>query len=212
MNPQIQKLKELIDNLSITAKATVLIASVLIILFAWYYLLWSGFSIENNAINPKIKSAEQEIKAFQDQLSILESKFKEKQNAITAMEAEAAKAATGKPIIKEIKPRAITPNEMREILSHILTNKFKLSLLEFKTLPVNIMPNSQQTEIKTYEYGISIKFKGDFLSTVKYLEAIESLKWKLFWDKLEYKVTKYPMAEITLQIHTISNQEGWINV
>ena len=45
-----------------------------------------------------------------------------------------------------------------------------------------------------------------------YLQAIEKLEWKIFWDKLEYKVIQYPKAEITLIIHTLSDQRDLINV
>lgn len=58
--------------------------------------------------------------------------------------------------------------------------------------------------ILLYEQGVKLTFSGDYLSVYDYLRALETLKWMIFWDELHYKVTQYPMAEISLLLHTVS--------
>jgi hypothetical protein len=39
-----------------------------------------------------------------------------------------------------------------------------------------------------------------------YLKAIEKLPLEIFWDKIEYQVTNYPMAEILIHIHLVEDK------
>jgi MSHA biogenesis protein MshJ len=105
----------------------------------------------------------------------------------------------------------ISPQKINEVLEDLLTTRYRLILLELKNLPPKAVALSQNN-LRIFEHGIIIKFQGDYFSTMSYLQAIEKLGWRIFWDKLEYKVIQYPKAEITLQIHTISDQGVWIDV
>ena len=63
-----------------------------------------------------------------------------------------------------------------------------------------------------FRHGVEIRLRGGYLSTLRYLEALEALPWRFFWDSLEYEVTEYPIAEITFILHTLSSEESWIGV
>jgi MSHA biogenesis protein MshJ len=47
---------------------------------------------------------------------------------------------------------------------------------------------------------------------VNYLETIEALPWRLFWDRIEVETLEYPQASIRLRAYTLSFAEGWIGV
>lgn len=47
---------------------------------------------------------------------------------------------------------------------------------------------------------ITLKFEGGYFSFLHYLKQIEKLGWQLFFNSVDYEVTVYPMAAITLQI------------
>ena len=59
---------------------------------------------------------------------------------------------------------------------------------------------------------LQIEFKGSYLSTLEYLQALNKLPWKFYWDSLELKVDKYPVSTIVITVHTLSFHEGWIGV
>ncbi|GEM_PF-486518 len=63
-----------------------------------------------------------------------------------------------------------------------------------------------------YLHGLRLEIEGDFASTLEYLESIEDSPWHLLWDRFEYRVGDYPNARITIELHTISEQEEWIGV
>jgi len=49
-----------------------------------------------------------------------------------------------------------------------------------------------------YQHGLNLVFEGGYLNALHYLQTLESLPWGLFWDSVEFKVEKYPMARFTI--------------
>jgi MSHA biogenesis protein MshJ len=72
------------------------------------------------------------------------------------------------------------------------------------------MSRTHQPEI--FKHGLRIVFEGDYFETLKYLRALEAMPWRLYWDNVEYQVTKYPRASVAITVHTLSLHEGWIGV
>jgi len=65
---------------------------------------------------------------------------------------------------------------------------------------------------EVYKHGVVIQFSGTYRSTVHYLQSLESLPWKFYWDGLAYEVRDYPKALITINVFTLSLEKGWIGV
>jgi len=69
-----------------------------------------------------------------------------------------------------------------------------------------------QTPPDIFRHGIEIEFYGDFKSTVSYLEAVEALPWRFYWEEVSYTVEEYPRALVKVIIYTLSLDRGWIDV
>ncbi|MFK7896073.1 MAG: hypothetical protein AB8G23_09575 [Myxococcota bacterium] len=65
---------------------------------------------------------------------------------------------------------------------------------------------------KLFRHGVRIEVRGDFRSTVDYLQRVEQSRFHLMWDNLDYRVESYPTATVTIDFHTISHSEEWIGV
>ena len=63
-----------------------------------------------------------------------------------------------------------------------------------------------------HRHGFAIEFSGSYLATLNYLEALESLPWRFFWDSVSYEVLDYPKSIVRLKLHTLSLSEDWIGV
>ena len=59
---------------------------------------------------------------------------------------------------------------------------------------------------------ISLKLKGDYVNVFDYLKKIESLKWSVFWEDVNYIVESYPQAVVSIKLYTLSIIEGASNV
>lgn len=79
---------------------------------------------------------------------------------------------------------------------------------------VVIAPNEPANDglDNAYKHGLQIKLEGDYMATLQYMQALEELQWKFFWDKLEYEVLEYPRARIVITLYTLSLEKDWIGV
>lgn len=134
--------------------------------------------------------------------------------------------------ITELAGDLITPREMTQILTTVLGQYSGLELVRFENKPATPLRTGVQTtsagqaggepgeggiaanEIdgQVYEHGLTLEFRGDFFTTLKYLRFLEEVSGSFFWDSVTFRQTAWPNADVTLEIHTLSTDEGFIGV
>ena len=65
---------------------------------------------------------------------------------------------------------------------------------------------------RVYKHPLRLEFEGDYFEVQAYLAELESSDWDFGWRRLDYVVTDHPVAEVTLEIETLSQQKSWIGV
>lgn len=112
----------------------------------------------------------------------------------------------------------IPPAEMTRVLKQILLRQAGLRLVRLESLPVEpLFETPEGIEVDSegddlFKHGVVIEVLGDYASTVLYLQAVESLPRRFFWESLDYEVTEYPTARVTLTLRSLSTQEGVVGV
>lgn len=105
----------------------------------------------------------------------------------------------------------VPPDKMAGILKTLFKHEPGLKLIKFNNQPAKLFYRpTRGGEATLYKHGMIIQFQGDFSGTLRYLERLEQLKGQLFWDDLDYRVIRYPNALVTLKVHTLSADEGWV--
>lgn len=198
MNPVIIKYRQMFDKLPQAAKIVILAVIMLLILAVWYFGFWQDLQASSADTSAKIKTLKENIPKLEQQLKQAAEEAQKKLNVIGTENGT-------------ISTKILSSSQTVTVIHDLLKNTGGLKLIQLENLPTREVA-LPQSAAKVFEHIIAIKFQGDYFSTMSYLQAIENLKWKLFWDVIEYKVINYPIAEVTLYIHTISNVEDWINV
>lgn len=73
------------------------------------------------------------------------------------------------------------------------------------TAPPTVQPTTQPAIQPTVTMQtITMAFLGNYFSTVHYLQLLENSHWLLNIDRLDYNVTNYPTATITIDLHAIT--------
>lgn len=123
----------------------------------------------------------------------------------------------------------IKADQLPLALQDVLQKTTQLTLLEVVTLPVREQQlsqagtdgasNSKSLNEKAdanaagvYEHTVALHVSGSYFQVLQFLTALEQLPWKFYWQSLDYKVTKYPNAEIILRVYTLSAEEGLLGV
>lgn len=105
----------------------------------------------------------------------------------------------------------IPPAKMPNILRNLLQKHRSLELIEFVTIdPVPLGTTSDALPV--YRHGIRIRVKGTFTEMTAWLKEIEQLPWVLNWDHLVYSMERWPTGNLTLELHTLSREEAWLDI
>jgi MSHA biogenesis protein MshJ len=118
----------------------------------------------------------------------------------------------------------VPPTKITELLHSLLLQTHGLKLIALNNEPVETISLSSENDDKNkkdadassntllYKHSTTMTLSGTYQQLYQYLRTIEQSKWRLYWDKLDYHVTQYPNAEITIRVHTISTDKYWIGL
>ena len=63
-----------------------------------------------------------------------------------------------------------------------------------------------------YRHSVRVQLEADYFDVMSFLKALEDLKWRFYWEGMDYRVTQYPWATVDIELYTLSTQEGMIGV
>lgn len=220
MNSQIQQLLQKFDALNERERISVMLLLVVAIIIIFAELLISPLNQKYDIVNNQIVSLQSQTQLLKSQLIVLKSKknqdpdFQDKQK-IKLLNEQLSNVNLS---LKEKMHGLIEPTQMAKVLEVVLTQNTDLKLQRVQSLgAVPLSPKkagaaNESESLGIFRHGLQIEFKGSYLSTLKYLKALDELPWNFYWDELELKVDKYPVSSIVITVHTLSFYEGWIGV
>ena len=122
----------------------------------------------------------------------------------------------------------ISPSEMREALLKLLKLEPGVSLLSFELMGAkpllnlsegqsdsadeNVDPTMEPLGLNLYKHGIKIKLSGKYFQLRNYLQQLEQLTWKFFWQGFQFEVKEYPQSEAEITIYSLGLNKEFIGV
>ena len=105
----------------------------------------------------------------------------------------------------------IDPKTMTQLLDSIVQKQNKLKLMSLKSID-----HVKQETLGLYQHQIEITLQGNYLEIASYLHELESMPFKVYWKKIDYKSLneqgQNPNAMVVLTIYTLSREGGWLGV
>lgn len=207
------KLRLQLDRLQLRERLLLLITLVAVLGAAGYGLArLSGLSQHQ----PEQQRIEQLRLEHQANVSALSNLSSARDNPVVlqlsehnaAMEAELAQLDARMANITEV---LIPPQQMISVLRELL-DRNDLTLVRLALQPVTEVRPAEVGQSALYQHKLELTLTGTFDDLSAYLHALEALPWHLFWDRLSIETTGYPQLRIRLDVHTLSDQEIWMNV
>lgn len=223
MNPRIQEIANKIDAMTMRERVLLMVAIVTVIFVIWDNLFLRSLEKERKQINSQITAINKQVNEVDTQIQKVVGMFAVDPDKNTRAEVsilkDDLKSIDSK--LKELTLGLIPPSKMANVLQDVLATKASLKLISIKSLPAQPLLVEDKEEAKetkkagsagVYKHGLEIRIEGGYLATLDYLRALEGLPWKLYWDRVDFKVVDYPKAKATIVVHTLSLTEGWIGV
>lgn len=110
--------------------------------------------------------------------------------------------------ISNLTDALVSPENMVVVLEQMLKQDQRLKITRLETIPkkeIKLEKNSDDARL--FRHGLRITVTSSYPGLVDYLKRLDALKWRLYWQMLKYKVSRYPKGELTLEVYTLSTRE-----
>lgn len=239
MNEQLrQNLNKLATNINARKRSEKLMILVIVAAglgLAWLELVFDPMRENKQSLRSQISSVERQISAQQSAYASMVELSQQDPNRFANDRLQVVRREQ-QQLDQEISNLAgdlVTPNQMTEILTTVLERQSGLELVNFRNEPavplragvnnaaqilaqtgaVNLDNVARQDVAgQVFEHGLVIEFEGDYFSTLKYLRFLEEITGSFFWDSISFRQLEWPNAHVTLEIHTLSTDQGFIGV
>jgi len=220
----LRDLMDRFDQLSLRERVIVLIAALLLIALIWDSTFMAPLDRERKSRLQQIDALRAEVSGLDQSIEALVA-----QGAADPQKSGRATAEALDAEINELDRRLagvtsglIAPKEMARVLEQMLARAGRLTLHGLRTLPPEgviapgshaaAQPGSSAPAAQIYKHGVELELSGAYLDTLYFLQALEALPWRFFWDRIEYKVEQHPRGRVKLRLYTLGLEEGWIGV
>jgi len=201
-----------IDALSLRERILVLITGVIVFAALWHTLLMQPLEQRATQSRAELASLEDRISAanrsLEEQLLQLAGGTDEHRSRIASLQMRIDEINT---TLGNHAAELIDPAEMARVLEGLLKEQSKLSLVRMRnTTPEFLSADDTENSLTFYRHGLEIEVEGSYVACLEYLDAIEALPWRLYWQVLDLEVIEYPHNRIRLEVSTLSLDEEWI--
>jgi MSHA biogenesis protein MshJ len=222
MKEQWDQLVSKIDAMSLRERALIFaaVAFALVAMIDSFFL--NPLLQKQQRLSSQVVQQQEKMKEIQGQLAAL---IQAKQANIDAPQRERIQQlrdqiAQGDAFLKETQDKLVPPERMAHLLEQVLAKNGRLQLASLETLPVSNFieqaaksPQPQTVTAKQiYKHGVKITVRGSYADLTQYLQMLEKLPTQMFWGMAKLQVVKYPQAELTLTLYTLSLDKTWLQV
>ena len=199
---------------------------VLIAVFAVAYQLADLVVLDRQyqrveALNRATTTDNAAIASLNTELNLLTSQAQQNPNVALRKQVAAMRdQVTGlKKRLQDATDRMISPQDMARFLEELLMQEQGLTLLSLRTLEGKPLLSAEEIGAQggrigaaLHRHGFEVTFSGAYLPTLRYLQTLERLPWRFYWDSVNYEVIDFPHSVVRMQLHTLSLSEDWIGV
>ncbi|MDX1706311.1 hypothetical protein [Pseudidiomarina sp.] len=105
----------------------------------------------------------------------------------------------------------ISASENKALLKALLTSAAGVKVKSAQALPAEQVyrdPADEDTGI--FKHRLQLVVTGSYFDVQRYFSTLEDLPWSFYWQRLDYRVTEHPQAEVMLEIYTLSLERGYV--
>ncbi len=209
---KLEPLHAAVDNMKLRERLLIFVTGLMLLGSVWYLGLMQPLDKQATRDRSEIASLRERIELYNQNLEV------EALQISSTGTGEREKLARMQGRLDEINERLggyvaelIDPAQMSLVLQGLLKKKSKLRLIRVRNLTPEAMSASTDALTMTFfRHGLEIEFEGSYLACLEYLEEIEDLPWRFYWQVLDIEVLEYPRNRIRLEVSTLSPDVEWI--
>ena len=216
------------DALSLRERLLVGLTLVVLLLFAWWLLVYESVVPQTRSLqqsNQRVEGEVQALRAARDGIRrrLDEGVHREQQARVEALRQELARLRRQ---LEEGTEDLVSPQEMFALMRRMIDAAPKLRLLELRRSAVEPLFRSKADDAEAaeevaeedesrpalYRHQMQVRLQGRYADILAWLQQLEGLPWQLMWNRVELKAGDYPQIEIALTLSTVSASRAWVGL
>lgn len=217
MNKQYLQAVEKFNALSLRERLMVLVTIVVLCGFLWWNLFALPLLAKTRQFNQQNIMLASEIKVLDSTIVAIKKRIndgvhKSKRQRLALLKQELQQVSE---LLETETLALIEPDEMFELMQQLIFAESRLKLTAMKRKQVKPVfstdqHESQQPEI--YQHVLQMSLEGKYKNVLEYMQKLESLEWKLIWDRITLKTAEYPILKVTIEMSTLSDNQYWVGL
>ena len=117
--------------------------------------------------------------------------------------------------IKQSASHFISAEQMVALLQNVLQSSQGVQLKSLHSAaaePVRLQGQQDTDTALLYQHKLTLTISSRYANLYQVLQRMEQLPWLVNWAALQYQVTEYPQADMTLELITVSENEDFIRL
>lgn len=223
MKEHLKKFIAKVDGMTLRERALIFAAAAFLLVSLINALFLDPLLVEQKRLSTQVVQQQEKMKEIQAQLNAL---LQAKQDDKNAPQRERIRKlreqiAQGDAYLKGKRDKLVPPEKMADLLRQVLAKNGQLQLVELQTLPVTLFIETSADdktakvaalEKQIFKHGVQLTVRGSYADLTQYLASLEKLPARMFWGMAKLDVVKYPNAELTLTLYTLSMDKVWLQV
>jgi MSHA biogenesis protein MshJ len=225
---QWDKLNEKINSISVRERVLIFAAAAFLVVSLVNAFLLDPQLAKQKRMTEQVVQQQEKIKEIQSQVEgIIQAKNAQSTSPLhLQLNKVKEEIAEGNLFLKSNRENLVEPDKMADLLRQVLSKNLNLQLVNLQTLPVTplfemgnetattatAVQNTEKAESQIYKHSVELTVKGNYLDLLQYLSALERMPTQMFWAKVKMNVVKYPDAELTLNLYTLSLDKVWLQI
>ncbi|RMG51380.1 MAG: hypothetical protein D6717_12950, partial [Gammaproteobacteria bacterium] len=199
---------------------------------SWDAFWFSPLQKDNQRLQGSLQTLQQQATALEQSVQIMQARLARDPNAevrarIARLQAE-QEQLDGR--LAGLRLALIPPREMPLLLRDIMAREPKLELIGLESQPVEVALRAPpevdeqaaealvdapkaEGEPLVFRHPVELRFDGSFPQALAYVERLEALDWRFYWQALELETDPergWPRTHVRLRLFTLSVEEGLI--
>ncbi|MDQ2075220.1 MSHA biogenesis protein MshJ [Marinimicrobium sp. ABcell2] len=218
MSPKLNELIEKIDAYSLRERVLLLLCALAVLVGIWQLAIEMPQERKRAQLTAELERISTAQSAQATQIAALSSALGQTVNGEVFAEREALRARllTLDDELAALSQGLVSADQLPRILQDVLVSTTRLTLQRVQTHPVQELPllggGEEGRSTGVYKHSVTLRVTGSYFEVLGFLQSLEELPWRFYWDRLDYKVQGYPRGEIDIRVYTLSAEEGLLGV
>lgn len=198
------------------------LAAVSVVVMIWNLAVYTPYQNDIRQLEQELQQTDTKIAdmqaQFQQQLEM--ARHDPNHEARTQLAEQQAESDRLDKLLAQTSVQVIEPQAMAGLLRDMLEKQTALKFISLENRPakpefsekLDPQDATHGDAITIYRHSVVLKLQGSYQNALAYLQQLESLPWRFYWQGIEIESKDYPDALITLEVYTLGFGKGLVGV